>query len=82
MICSSTHYSSLCPELYAPLKQGFYTGGGGGGGHSHDDDDEHIQGGFSPIQSVASHASRSASAFPAEIASFPPVCPNTCTSCV
>lgn len=43
MICSNTHYSCLCPELYASLKQGFYTGGGGGGGHSHDEDDEHIE---------------------------------------
>jgi hypothetical protein len=33
------HTSWRCPELCAPLREGFYTGGGGGGGHSHDDDE-------------------------------------------
>jgi len=33
------HRAAMCPGLYDPLKEGFYTGGGGGGGHSHDDDE-------------------------------------------
>lgn len=38
-ICKNgTHNVSACPELYDPLKQGFYSGGGGGG-HSHEEDD-------------------------------------------
>ena len=34
------HTGARCPQLYAPLREGFYTGGGGGGGHSHDDDEK------------------------------------------
>jgi hypothetical protein len=34
------HTGARCPELYAPLREGFYKGGGGGGGHSHDDDEK------------------------------------------
>lgn len=34
------HRSNKCPELSAPLKNGFHPAGGGGGGHSHDDDDD------------------------------------------
>ena len=30
------HQPRQCPALYAPLKDGFYSGGGGG--HQHDDD--------------------------------------------
>ena len=33
------HNASKCPDLRAPLQEGFYSGGGGGGGHSHDDDE-------------------------------------------
>ena len=29
-----------CPDLTAPLKPGFYSGGGGGGSHSHDEDEK------------------------------------------
>jgi hypothetical protein len=36
------HSASRCPELRAPLKEGFYTGGGVSRGHS-DDDDEQLQ---------------------------------------
>ena len=40
MICGhGGHSISRCPELVAPLRDGFYTGGGGGGGHSHDEED-------------------------------------------
>ncbi len=41
-ICKNgAHHPSNCPELAAPLQEGFYSGGGGGGGgHSHEDDDE------------------------------------------
>ena len=35
------HHAEKCPELWAPLKEGFYTGGGDGGGGG-GDDDEHI----------------------------------------
>ena len=34
------HYSEKCPELWVPLKEGFYKGGGGGGGGGGDDEDE------------------------------------------
>lgn len=35
------HTASNCPDLYDPLKEGFYSGGGGGGqGHSHEDDEK------------------------------------------
>lgn len=37
------HIGARCPELCAPLRPGFYTGGGGGGGHSHDEDDEKVE---------------------------------------
>ena len=41
-IChSGSHNVSSCPELYDPLKEGFYSGGGGGS-HSHEEDDEAI----------------------------------------
>jgi hypothetical protein len=41
MICGyGGHMISRCPELVAPLRDGFYRGGGGGGGHSHDEDDQ------------------------------------------
>ena len=42
MICGyGGHAVSRCPELVAPLRGGFYSGGGGGGGgHGHDDDDD------------------------------------------
>jgi hypothetical protein len=42
MICGyGGHPVNRCPELVAPLRGGFYSGGGGGGGgHGHDDDDE------------------------------------------
>jgi hypothetical protein len=33
------HHTNRCPELYAPLKSGFFAPSGGGG-HSHDDDDD------------------------------------------
>ncbi len=36
------HHAEKCPELWAPLKEGFYTGGGGGDGGGSDDDDEHL----------------------------------------
>ena len=41
-VCKNgVHHPSNCPELSAPLKEGFYSGGGGGGGgHSHEDDDD------------------------------------------
>jgi len=29
-----------CPDLTAPLKPGFYSGGGGGGSHSDDEDEK------------------------------------------
>ena len=40
-ICSEGgHRESKCPELRAPLREGFQGGGGGGGGgHDHDDDE-------------------------------------------
>lgn len=42
VICSicknGIHNVSACPELYDPLKPGFYSGGGGGG-HSHEEED-------------------------------------------
>ena len=34
------HHTRRCPELYAPLRPGFFAPSGGGGGHSHDDDDD------------------------------------------
>ena len=38
------HYAEKCPELWSPLKDGFYSGGGGGGGGGcGDDDDEALQ---------------------------------------
>jgi hypothetical protein len=33
------HRLDRCPELYAPLRPGFFAPSGGGG-HSHDDDDD------------------------------------------
>lgn len=43
-ICNKhDHSENRCPELRAPLKEGFYTGGGvsrGGGG---DDEDERVR---------------------------------------
>jgi hypothetical protein len=74
MICSDAHHPSVCPQLHDSLRNGFFRGGGGGGGHSHEEDEA--------IHAVASFANRSASALPTEIASVPPVCPKTCTSCV
>ena len=45
-VCSNCkergHYAEKCPELWAPLKEGFYKGGGGGGGGGGGDDDEHV----------------------------------------
>jgi hypothetical protein len=32
------HVASGCPDLVAPLKEGFQGGQGGGGGHDHDED--------------------------------------------
>ena len=37
------HCSEKCPELWAPLKEGFYKGGGGGGGGGGGDDDERLE---------------------------------------
>ena len=43
MICGhGGHTVTRCPELVAPLRDGFYRGGGNGGGHSHDEDDEKV----------------------------------------
>lgn len=39
-ICRDGHRTEKCPELYAPLGDGFYRGGGGGGSHSHDEDEK------------------------------------------
>ncbi len=41
-LCSDAHATSRCPELWNPLKEGFFEGGGSQGGHSHDDDDEKV----------------------------------------
>lgn len=41
MICGhGGHMVNRCPELVAPLRDGFYRGGGGDGGGGHGDDDE------------------------------------------
>lgn len=46
-VCSNCkergHYAEKCPELWASLKEGFYSGGGGGGGGGGGDDDETLQ---------------------------------------
>jgi hypothetical protein len=39
-ICGDGHTAARCPELWAPLREGFFTGGGGGGGGGCDDDCE------------------------------------------
>jgi hypothetical protein len=39
------HHTNRCPELYAPLKSGFFAPSGGGS-HSHDDDDEKLKTSF------------------------------------
>ena len=71
-ICGhESHGTRVCPELVLPLRDGFYKPQGGGGGHSHDEDDEHA------AAVAAECASLSAIAFPCEIVSLPPVCPNT-----
>lgn len=36
------HHPRECPELYQPLKSGFFAPSGGGG-HSHGDDDEKLK---------------------------------------
>jgi hypothetical protein len=42
-VCNKAgHPSTKCPELTAPLKPGFFSGGGGGR-PSGDDEDEHIR---------------------------------------
>jgi len=39
-VCQNgAHHPSDCPELAAPLKDGFYSGGGGQQSHDHDDDE-------------------------------------------
>jgi hypothetical protein len=83
-ICGhESHGTRVCPELVLPLRDGFYKPQGGGGGHSHDEDeclryevDAAVAASVAaPV--AASCASLSAIAFPCEIASLPPVCPNT-----
>lgn len=39
-ICTGSHSVGRCPDLWNPLKEGFFEGGGSGGGHSHDDDEK------------------------------------------
>ncbi len=45
-VCSNCkergHNAEKCPELWSPLKDGFYTGGGGGGGGGSDDDEQAV----------------------------------------
>jgi hypothetical protein len=48
VICGNEHVASKCPELYEPLKDGFYSGGGGG--HSHDEEDS--KNGFKKLKIV------------------------------
>ena len=87
-ICGhESHGNRVCPELVLPLRDGFYKPQGGGGGHSHDEEDERLHYevaleaasvAAAVAASVAAEcASLSAIAFPCEIASLPPVCPNT-----
>lgn len=46
-VCSNCkdrgHNAEKCPELWAPLRDGFYTGGGGGGGGGGDDEEDSLQ---------------------------------------
>lgn len=37
------HHTRRCPELWAPLREGFYKPSGGGGGHSSSDEEESHQ---------------------------------------
>ena len=39
-LCSDDHATGRCPDLWNPLKEGFFEGGGGGGSHDHDDDEK------------------------------------------
>ena len=39
-ICTGSHSVGRCPDLWNPLKEGFFEGGGSQGGHSHDDDEK------------------------------------------
>jgi hypothetical protein len=65
IVCSKQHEYKVCPELTAPLRDGFFRGGGQGGGHSHDDEES--------CQTAASCANLSASELPIESISVPPV---------
>ena len=39
-LCSDDHATGRCPDLWNPLKEGFFEGGGSQGGHDHDDDEK------------------------------------------
>lgn len=53
MICGAEHSSSKCPELYSPLKNGFYSGSTDR--HSHND--EETKNGFIKTK-ITSHYSQ------------------------
>lgn len=64
------HEPWRCPELRAPLREGFYKGGGGGGGGGGGDDDERAQKFEAGVAAVVSAAAASITTLDAYLQHF------------